>query len=125
MNKYRIETDINGFIERWLERTPDYDDFVPAGVIWEAMLHSAGLSPERRHVWGMNRNSAMRCMRRSMDLTAQRMRYYRSPIHVPGMPRGFIAPCYERLRLSEYAVKALDAPMIVRPKTRKRQMARV
>ena len=125
MSRYEIERDIDGFIERWLERTADFEDFVPAGVIWDAMLHSAGIPKERRHVWGFNRNAAVRYVRKHLDLTPQVMRYYPSPMHVPGMPRGFVAPSYERLRLTEYALRALDAPMQVRPRTRRREMARV
>ena len=125
MSKYQIETDIDGFIERWLEFTPDYDIFVPASVVWEAMLHSAGLPPDRRTVWGMNRNAALRYMRGELNLTVQRMRYYHTPNRMPGQPPGYPAPCYEQLKLSGYALKALAAPMQVRPRVPRRDLVRV
>ena len=124
-SRYELETDIDGFIERWLEFTPDYDTFVPASVIWKAMLHSAGMPPERQTVWGMRRNTALRYMREKLYLTSQKMRYYRTPNPMPGMPPGYPAPCYEQLKLSKYALKALDAPMQVRPRVLRRELARV
>ena len=125
MSRYEIERDIDGFIERWLERTADFDDFVPANIIWEAMLHSAGLQANRKRVWNMSRISALEYMRRDLDLTRQQARYYHLPKRVAGMPPGVVLGCYERLKLTEYAVKALDAPMQVRPRVPRRALARV
>ena len=121
MNKYQIETDIDGFMERWLERTSNANDFVPADVVWDAMLHSAGLPPDRRHVWGMNRLAAFECLREELGLARQQNRYYRPP----DMRRGYVTGSYERLNLSRHALVALDSPLIVRPKVPGRSLARV
>ena len=128
MSKYQIETGIEGFIERWLERTWNVDDFVPANVVWDAMLHSAGRDAAARRVWGMNRLEAFEELRDILDLPRQRMRYYRPTKRVAGMPPGFTAPCYERLRLSDYASEAMDTPLLVRPRrprTSNHELARV
>ena len=125
MSKYQIETDIDGFIERYLERTANFDDFVPADIIWQAMLHSAGLQAGRRHVWGMSRNIALRYVRSRLYLTPQRVRYYHYPKPIGGIAPGGTFGCYEQLKLSEYALKAMEAPLTVRPKMRKPQMASV
>ena len=116
MRKYQIETDIEGFMERWLERTWNVDDFVPADVVWEAMLHSAGLPADRRHVWGISRLDAFEYLRDELGLARQQNRYYRPPkVH-----RGYSTGCYERLQLSRYALNALKSPLVVRPRAPKR-----
>ena len=125
MSKYELETDIDGFIERWLEVDRDYDVFVPANLVWGAMLHSAGLGPMSRRVWGLDRKSALEHMRIDLGISRQRARYYRYPVAVLGMAPGGTLGCYEQLKLSEYAVRALDAPLRVRPRLRRREMARV
>ena len=125
MSKYRIETDIDDFIERWLQRTTDWDDIIPATLVWDAMLHSAGLRPEESEIWGMNRNVALRYVRNRMYLTCQTMRYYRLPEPVRGLPPGYSAPCFERLKLSEYAVEALKSPMKVRPRAQRHSLVGV
>lgn len=121
MRKYEVETDIDGFIERWLERTHDFDDFVAAGAIWDAMLHSAGLPPDSRHVWTLNRKAALRHLRLTLGLGVQKMRYYRPASRVPGMLNGFTTPCYEQLKLSDYAVTGLMGPMKVQPRRERRR----
>ena len=121
MSKYQIETDIHGFIDRWLERTWTSDTFIPANAVWGAMLHSAGLPPDRKSVWGMNRQSAFEYMREEMGLASQQNRYYRPA----GSPRGYPTGCYESLKLTQYALDALKAPLVVRPKVSRRVRAMV
>ena len=121
MSKYQIETGIDGFIERWLERTSTVDDFVPADVVWDAMLHSAGLPSGRRHVWGMCRLDAFEYLREELGLARQQNRYYRPP----NVRRGYSIGCYERLNLTQYALDALDSPLIVRPRAPRHSLARV
>ena len=110
-------------MDRWLERTGDFDDFVPANVLWEAMLHAAGLTPDAQIVWGHRRNQALDVVRRQLGLSKQHARYYHLPQRIAGMPPGVVLGSYERLRLTEYAHIALSAPILVRPKARKRVAA--
>jgi len=125
LSRYEIERDIDGFIERWLERTADFEDFVPASIVWSAMLHSAGLPPNTRTVWGIGRRTALWYMRDKLSLMPQRVRYYRYPQPVTGMAPGGTFGCFEQLKLSEYALRALDAPMQVRPRVPRRALARL
>lgn len=112
---YELETDIEGFVARWLRYTGSYDDFTPAFQIWDAMLHSAGRDPARKRVWGMTRQEAFEELRELLDLKRQQNRYYRPP----GAPRGYSTGCYERVLFTPYAVDALKAPIRVR----RRQLA--
>ena len=121
MSKYQIETGIDGFIERWLERTSNANDFVPADVVWDAMLHSAGLPSDRRRVWGMCRLDAFEYLREELGLARQQNRYYRPP----NLRRGYVTGSYERLNLSQHALDALESPLIVRPKAPRHSLARV
>ena len=117
--RFQVETSLEGFLDRWIEVTDDYDDFVPAHQLWQAMLHSGGQSPDRAMVWGMSRKGAFEAMRDLLPaVDRQRMRYCRNPNPQPGDASGATRPCYERIRLTSYANEAMSMPLQVRRRER-------
>ena len=117
--KFTVEQTIEGFVERWIDPTGDFDDFVPAGRLWQAMLHSAARPQDSKQVWGMTRKEAFEVMREIMPLIPrQQMKYCRAVPREPGGPAGYSAPSYERILLSEYAIEAMKMPLQVRRRDR-------
>ena len=111
---FRVETSLEGFLERWVEYTGDYDDFVPAPHLWQAMLHSAGLSHDSKRAFGLTRQQAFESMRHMMPgIPRQHKRYYRLDPRPPGGPSGYPMHSYDRITLSEYAIEALKLPLQV------------
>ena len=119
------EVSLEGFLERWVEVTGDNGDFVPADLLWHAMLHSAGMSPDSRRVWGMTRKGAFEAMRELQPMVdRQRMRYCRAANRQPGEPFGSSRPCYERIRLTSHATEALRFPLKVQRRERPNKFMR-
>ena len=112
--KVRVETSLEDFLERWIEFTGDYDDFVPADNLWLAMVHAAALPQDSRRVWGLSRKEAFDVMRVQMpEIPRQRMRYCRAVPRPPGAPSGSTRAGYEGITLSKYAIEVMEMPIRV------------
>ena len=112
---FTTEKTLAGFVNRWIEFTGDWGDFVPADLVWQAMLHSAGMAPDKKKAWGLSRKDAFEELRDLLPLVPrQHLRYYRPATRRPGGPSGYTAACYERIRLAEYAIDAMKMSPRVR-----------
>ena len=116
---YLVETTIEGYVDRWIVFTGDYDDFVPADEVWRSMLHAAGQQPTDLTAWGMRRKAAFEVLRELLPIPRQALRYYRPSPQPPTGPKGYTAACYERIRLTPHAKEALSAPLRVRRRRRR------
>ena len=124
--RFRVETSLEGFLERWVEYTGDYDDFVPAPHLWQAMLHSAGLSHDNKRAFGLTRQQAFEEMRDIMPgIPRQHKRYYRIEPRPAFAPYGYPVNSYNRIILSEYAIGALKFPLKVHRRGKRMESIRL
>ena len=121
-NPTLIEKTIDGFLSRWLVRTGSYKDFVPANLVWRAMLLAANITSDNKLVWGMNRQEALAVMRESLNITHQVPYYYRPPQPLGlDAPPGYTTHCYERIQLTQHAKDRMANPYAAKVRRRDRR----